>query len=221
MGNVRGVASISDPLGVVVGLEMEAKAAHRLTKNILISGGRPEVAARHAHTLIDGGATSLMSVGIAGGLAPGLAPGTVIVADEILTDEARYPALSLCAPKAKARSGLIYGSNRIAASVDEKARLFAETGALAVDMESGPVARVAREAGVPFIALRVIADPAWQPLPPAALLVLSRKGRPRLAAVLWSVLRNPGQIPRLLETSRNTNAALLALRRACWRLSGR
>jgi adenosylhomocysteine nucleosidase len=199
---------------------MEAKAAHRLTKNILISGGRPDVAGRHAQTLIDGGATSLMSVGIAGGLAPGLKPGTVIVADEILADGTHYPALAICAPRVKGRTGAILGSRSIVASVDEKSALFAETSALAVDMESGPVARAAQDAGIPFIALRVIADPAWQALPPAALLTLSRKGRPRILAVLWSILRHPRQISALMETGRNTQTALLALRRACWRLSG-
>jgi nucleoside phosphorylase len=112
------------------------------------------------------------------------------------------------------RLGAIYGGTAIVFDIAEKARLHAQTGALAVDLESGPVARVAVEAGVPFAALRAIADPAWRGLPPAALLALDEGGRPRLAAVFGSIVKNPVQIPGLIATALATRAALSALLRA-------
>jgi adenosylhomocysteine nucleosidase len=215
----RGSALSTSLIGVVVGLSAEAQIARRLSNNVLCSGGRADVAARHARTLIEGGATSLMSVGIAGGLAPGLPTGTVIVATEILTEHATYPALSECAARAKARAGPIFGGVDIVATVEEKAALAARTGAVAVDLESGPVARAAQAAGIPFIAIRAIADPAWDALPPAALLPLDHQGRPNLRRVLWSVLKNPKQVSALIKTGRDTKTALEALNRACRRLT--
>lgn len=206
-------------IGIVVGLASEAKLARRLSPNVLCSGGRPDVAARQALELINGGATTLMSFGIAGGLSPALRPGSRIVATEIITDFDRYPALANCAKIVKAHTGAIYGSWSIAGTAEEKAEIFARTGALAVDMESGAVARVAMEHDIPFIALRTIADPASHGLPPAALLPLTEAGQPRLLTVLLSVLKNPGQIPGLIRTARETGKALKSLLRATRRLS--
>ena len=47
--------------------------------------------------------------------------------------------------------------------------MFDKTGAFAADMESHVVARIANERQLPFAVLRVIADPANQRLPPAAI----------------------------------------------------
>jgi adenosylhomocysteine nucleosidase len=208
-----------DEIGIVVGLASEARLARRLTAHVLCSGGRPEVAARQALELINSGVTTLMSFGIAGALSPGLRPGSRVIATEIITDFEAYPALAGSANILKGHSGAIYGAWTIVASPVEKAAIFARTGALAVDMESAALAKVAMEHNVPFVALRAIADPAGHGLPPAALLPLSPSGRPRLLAILWSVLSNPGQIPALIRTARQTGAALKSLRRATHRLA--
>ncbi len=214
----RASALSTSLIGIVVGISAETDVAKRLSSNVLCAGGRPDVAARHAKTLIDGGATTLMSIGIAGGLAPGLPPGTIVVPDSIVTDEGIYPALAECAERARARVGSLYGGRRIVDTVAEKGALAARTGAIAVDLESGPVAREAAAAGIPFIAIRAIADPGWEALPPAALLPLDYRGRPILRSVLWSVLTNPAQISPLISTGRNTKIALDSLNRACRRL---
>jgi adenosylhomocysteine nucleosidase len=185
----------------------------------LCSGGRPDVAAIQAHTLIQTGATTLMSFGIAGGLSSKLRPGSLVVADEVITDFDRYPAIASCAPVIQAHVGPIYGSWTIVTTAAEKQALRKRTGALAVDMESGPVARVAMEAGVPFIALRAVADPVTHGLPPAALLPLDEQGRPNLPAVFWSILTNPLQIPALIGTGNQTKTALGRLRWAGRKLS--
>jgi adenosylhomocysteine nucleosidase len=210
---------IANQIGVVVGIAAEAKSAHRLSPNVLCSGGQPDVAARQAHALIKTGATTLMSFGIAGGLSSKLRPGSLVVADEILTEFDRYPAVSSCAPMIRAHVGPIYGSWEIVATPKEKRAIRKQTGALAVDMESGPVARVAMEAGIPFIAIRAVADPVTHGLPPAALLPLDEKGHPNLLAVFGSILKNPGQIPALIGTGNQTRIALRRLRWAGRRLS--
>ncbi len=205
-------APVTTHIGVVVGIAAEAKSAHRLSANILCSGGRPDIAANQAYRLIQTGATTLMSFGIAGGLSPTLRPGSLVVADAVITEFDRFPAVASCAPMIRAHVGPIYGSWTIVATSAEKRAIHQRTGALAVDMESGPVARVAMEAGIPFIGLRAVADPATSGLPPAALLPLDEKGRPNLAAVFWSIFRNPSQIPALIGTGSQTKTALRRLR---------
>ena len=64
---------------------------------------------------------------------------------------------------------VINGATRIVATQADKARAWIDTGALAVDLESAVVARAAAAAGIPFLVLRAIADPATRHLPPARL----------------------------------------------------
>jgi nucleoside phosphorylase len=62
-----------------------------------------------------------------------------------------------------------------------KRALRAETGALAVDMESHVAARVAARRGLPFAVVRVISDSADEALPPAAQIGMKPDGAWRWA----------------------------------------
>ena len=79
-------------------------------------------------------------------------------------------------------------------------------------MESGAVATVAAAAGVPFAVLRAICDPADRDLPRAALVGLDDAGRIAPMRVLWSLIRNPGQIGGLIALAGDAAAAREALR---------
>ena len=61
-------------------------------------------------------------------------------------------------------------------------------------MESFQAAALARELGVPFAAVRVVADPVERELPPAVHSGLQPDGSVALAAVFDSLAREPGQI---------------------------
>lgn len=111
-----------------------------------------------------------------------------------------------------ARCGAIIGQDHIAASPAEKAALYAQTGALAVDMETHIAARVAARHGLPFAAIRAISDTAHETLPPAALVGMNPDGSMALGKVLASLARRPGQLPALIRTGRNAEAAFRALR---------
>lgn len=217
----REPSPVANSICIIVGLESEARLARRISRHVAVSGGRPEVAARLALDFAKQGAETLMSFGIAGGLSRKLAVGSLIVADEVVTEDAVYPAISAAAAAAKAKKGRIFGGSKIAATPAEKRELRVKYDAVAVDNESGPVARVAFEAGIPFIAIRAISDGAKDGLPPAALIPLLLSGRPDLPAVLLSVLKNPLQIPGLIKIARNTRTAMKSLKRACRRLAYR
>ena len=96
----------------------------------------------------------LVSFGIAGALTPGLEIGTVIDATRVV-DEAgavlwEGPPLGV----ESARTGTILGAATIIDDPGERARLHESSGADAVDMESGPLARTGRLAGC----IRAISD---------------------------------------------------------------
>jgi adenosylhomocysteine nucleosidase len=96
----------------------------------------------------------LVSFGIAGGLDPDLDIGTVIDATRVVDETGSVlwegPPLGVHA----ARPGTILGASRIVDRPEERERLREASGADAVDMESGPLARSGRLAGC----IRAISD---------------------------------------------------------------
>lgn len=137
----------------------------------------------------------------------------MLVPATILTGGQSYA----CDPALRARLGpsapvTLFGGSAILGEVAAKRRLHAETGAVAVDLESGAVAAVAARHGLPFAALRVICDPAGRALPPAALIALDRQGRIGPLRILTSLLRRPGQVADLLRLAGDAKMAQDALR---------
>ncbi|HYW93813.1 MAG TPA: hypothetical protein VFA95_15360 [Gammaproteobacteria bacterium] len=175
-------------------------------------------AGRAADALADAGASRLVSCGFAGGLDPGLRPGEVVLAGTVIcpggetlpTDPGWQDWLA----------GRLEGVRRgallsVAAPVAERAarqRLHQAHAALAVDMESAAVARVAARRGLPFAALRVVLDPAQMSLPDAALSALDPAGRLRAGRLAGSLLRSPAQVVPLLRLALYTRHAEAALR---------
>jgi len=163
-------------------------------------------------------ANCLVSFGIAGALAPRLHAGDVVISTEVVAAgqswRAQEPFRRRVADLARgigALEGPVLGASAILATTAEKSRAWSETGALAVDLESDVVARIATSAGIPFVVVRTIADSVYRELPPAALIPLSEDGTPKLARVLASVLRRPRQVAALIGLARETRTALSAL----------
>lgn len=207
------------------GLRAEARIAERSPGVKAVIGGGDE--ARLAALLeraLDDGARGLISFGIAGALQPELTPGTCIVGTTVLHDAQSFKAddawaARLLAMFPDARREMVVGSSKAVADVNGKAALYRATGAVAVDMESHVVARVAAAYGLPFAVLRVIADSAKQHLPPAAVNGMKPDGTPDLAAVLKSLASQPSQLPDLIRTAFATRRAMAELFR-CHRLVG-
>lgn len=114
-----------------------------------------------------------------------------------------------------ARIGAVLGSGHIVATRAEKQQCAA-SGAVAVDMESGPVARVTADYGLPLLVLRTIVDGAEDEIPPAAAAAL-RPGQ-GAAAFLAAVGRHPAGIAPLVGLAWRMGIALRALDRAARRL---
>ena len=107
--------------------------------------------------------------------------------------------------------GPVLGARRIVATQSEKRLVREATGALAVDLESDVVARIATSAGIPFVVVRTIADSVYRELPPAALIPLAENGTPKLFQVLASVRAGRGRSRPCVGLARETRTALAAL----------
>ncbi len=94
----------------------------------------------------------------------------------------------------------------------KKRRLGQKHQALAVDMESGVLARACQQKGVPFGALRVISDDLDMPLSPALVDVL-KTGRVSPLRLIAAVVRSPRLIGELWRLSGQTRDAARQLAR--------
>jgi hypothetical protein len=96
----------------------------------------------------------IVSFGIAGALSDELPIGTVIDATRVVDESGAVLWEGGPLGAAPARTGTILGATRIVDDPAERARLHLRTGAEAVDMESGPLARSGRLVGC----LRAVSD---------------------------------------------------------------
>ncbi len=113
----------------------------------IVVGGMGASAAEHAARSIE--AEVLISAGYAGGLAAPAARGAIVVDTATAAFDHALP---------QAARGRIADSQTMIRTPAERAALAAATGAIAVDMESAAIARVAKERGIPFLAIRVVTD---------------------------------------------------------------
>lgn len=209
--------SARGPVLAVCGLAFEAAVAAGPQVVTVSRGGRSAALAAAIEQEIDRGVVALISFGVAGALVPEMRPGTLIVADAIVTASGRVEtharwagALRRRLPQALGHA--IAGVDRLVTDAAEKRALGQETGAAAVDMESHIVARIAHERGLPFVALRAVADPLRRSMPPAAQVAMREDGGVDLPAVLGSIARSPLQLPELLRIGLDSRRALSALR---------
>lgn len=226
-------------VGMVVALEEEARTLlprgdlHRETTlcitpsvGMRLCGMGPDRAAQAARALLAEGATALVSYGVAGALAPGLTSGALLLPDRVsflgtcwAVDAPWRARIQHClGPHVNLADGLLLTLKEPVATAAEKARLRHETGAVAVDMESGAVLAAAAAAGVPGVVLRAIVDPADVSLPRSAWEGLDGHDRPRVTDVVKTLLRRPWELAAMLRLGIHFRTAIHGLRRAGSRL---
>jgi adenosylhomocysteine nucleosidase len=187
-----------------------------------VGGIGPERAARAAELLVAAGARALVSFGVAGALVRGLAPGDLLVPARVETDSGalrihgRWRARAIerfSAASVPVAEGSLAESGEILASIERKSALAARSNAVAVDMESASVLRVAHRHGLPTLVLRVVSDAAHMEIPASVLRRTDPWGAADLGGLVLDLLRSPAQLPALMRLGRASMTAGRSLRR--------
>jgi len=183
---------------------------------VAIGGGLPAGAKRAADSIVRSGIDAIVSFGLAGGLDPALPAGTLVIpaALRLANGQTVQADSSLVTRLGGPTHRLMLSAEAPVAISAEKAALFSETGAVALDLESGAVADAARFRRLPWAMVRAICDPAGRDLPEAALIGFDPyAGRVAPLRLFRSILRRPAQIAALMRLARDAGAAQRALAR--------
>ena len=221
-------------VGIVCALQAEARALRPVSPRhaqlasladgtlLAVTGMGAVAAAEGARALVRAGVIALASWGLAGGLDPRLAPGAILLPYEVfscdgLTVATSAPWRSRLSDAVQANhplaTGRLLSSPNAIGSPREKARLFEQTGAAAVDMESVAVGQVASTCAVALIAVRVIVDGARDALPRAVTAAADQAGHLRLGLLIGSLARAPADLPPLLRLAWRYRTASRSLAR--------
>jgi adenosylhomocysteine nucleosidase len=210
----------ADRVAVIAALALERvalNAAPRGATRIDVHQSGPGLARAEgaARAAIAEGANALVAWGLAGGLIAGVSPGDVVLPALGLASggtrwraEPRWHAALERALSAAFRvhTGTLVSVPEVLASPLAKRTAAESCGAAAVDMESAAIAAVASHAGIPFIAVRVVADASTDSLPHDIGKWIDASGRRRLRPLLGTVVA-PGEWPTLLRLASRQRAA--------------
>ncbi len=209
--------------GIIVALpeELSTLTSTKLTKgsscfisnNLLVmySGTGPINASSAAERLISQGATKLISWGCAAALSETLKPGDLILANELIaTEENKAVPLivnanwhqhtkELLSTFVTVTIGGLAENKTIVSSSEHKKKIHSFTNAIALDMESIAIAKVANQHTLPFLVIRVIADPVGMSLPLAITHSINQQGDVILIKLLSYLALHLRELPGLIR----------------------
>jgi adenosylhomocysteine nucleosidase len=221
-------------LGIVVSLPWELRSLTRqpipvgtwraIADNTLVAlsgigGARAYTAGA---VLVSQGATALLSWGCAAALDDRVRPGCLILPERIIAANGEihrvntewhrrlYQALE---SKHPVRTEALVESDAIVKTAAEKRALAKQTQATATDMESAAQARLAKEHGLPFIAIRAIVDTSSTDIPENVLKALDPEGNINLWKLLISTYPVPADWIKIVRLGIQFNAARRTLRK--------
>ena len=162
------------------------------------------------------GLDNLLVCGFAGGLSERLKPGDLILADKVTdgtttfapNDTLLASAKSVQVSNAKIEIGTLVTVDKVANErPQEKRELAAQTGAIAVDMETVGAVRVAQERGIPWLAVRAITDGVNDELPLDFNALANPDGSVNRGRVIRATLAQPHKIPALIRLGQRSSLA--------------
>jgi adenosylhomocysteine nucleosidase len=177
----------------------------------------------------DGQFALFVSTGCAGALAAGLAPGDVAVATAVVgghsgeyfeTHAEHRGSVQRAAERAalKVTSGRVLCSPQALLTAAHKRAAAVAHDAIAVEMESVPIAAAAAQLHVPFVSVRAILDTADTELRNTGRFIEPQSGAVKPLALAGYLATHPGAVADLLAMQRMMRAAQSSLERffAAW-----
>jgi adenosylhomocysteine nucleosidase len=196
-----------------IGLDATPRGAVHI--DVQQSGPGPARARVAAHAAVAAGANALVAWGLAGGLVASVRPGDVVLPERGLArgeagwraEPRWHAALERALGTAfRVHTGPLVSVAEVLASPLAKRAAAESCGAVAVDMESAAIAAVASGAGIPCVAVRVVADTSADTLPDDIGKWIDEAGRRRLRPLLGTIVA-PAQWPTLLRLASRQRAA--------------
>ncbi|MEO8602448.1 MAG: hypothetical protein ABI629_07730 [bacterium] len=177
---------------------------------VIKTGVGPAHAATAAAALDLRDTALVISTGCAGGLDPRLRAGDLVLASTVLDGETAWSTDAVVRARAvtvastahlRVSQGAIRCSASVLVSPADKARA-AGGGAVAVEMEGGPIAAAAAATQVPFISVRAVLDSADEDLQVLTHFTNPLSGNLRPLALVQHVFSHPEAIANLLSLRR-------------------
>ncbi|HSF06249.1 MAG TPA: hypothetical protein VLG10_10720, partial [Methylomirabilota bacterium] len=138
---------------------------------------------------VDSSPPLIVSAGACGALDPRLGRGALVVPETVVAPTGLRHATDGVA--ALGQRGALLTVAEVAQTAADKARLWMETGALAVDMESAPIVEWARARGLRVAVVRAVSDTAEQAVPADVAALVDAGGRVRAGQALRAALARP------------------------------
>ncbi|MGR9072084.1 MAG: phosphorylase family protein [Gammaproteobacteria bacterium] len=223
------VVALPEEIGTLTHSKIATGCFHSLSPRILIacSGAGPENAFNAADRLIERGADRLVSWGCAAALDGELKPGDLAIPGELISESGRIftphqgwrrQIVRLLEEKRTLYSGRLSESSTVVSSHEKKSILRDRDRSGVLDMESAAVAKAAAAHGIPFVAIRAIADTASMNLPNAVSKSMNADGIVCLPNLLFHLAGNPSEIPALVRLALSFHSAKKTLRSVAARL---
>jgi adenosylhomocysteine nucleosidase len=151
-------------------------------------------------------ASVVISAGVCGALAPQLRRGDLVVPEIVVTpDETRIPTHAW---PGLSRAGTLLTTRSVVTTPAAKARLWLETGAQAVDMESSIILAWAETRGLPALVVRAVADTAGEAVPADLAAIVDPGGRVHAGRAVRAALARPRALADAIALGRGTDVAL-------------
>lgn len=221
--------AILSRIGIIAALPDEAKCLYKESLNVaepveiekdiyLCLSGIGDNSARAAmQSLLKHNIDGVVSWGVAGAIDPKLNFGDILISETVLYNNDKYTCSlnwfnninqELQNNYSFIKSGMMVTNQEICSSIENKTSLYENTGASAVDMESGAIAELAQSENIDYLILRAISDNANTAIPEVVTNHTDNLGRPDLFPFLFSCIKQPGQIIELVKLARCYKKAL-------------
>lgn len=207
------LVALPEELHTLTKRKIEQGQCVAINKNILVcvSGAGPVNAKMATQKLIAHGATNIISWGCAAALAADLHPGDLTIVQQLIAASGEQLNINTpwlqathaqLAPHVAIRTGSLLESQVIVADSVEKKYLAQKSRAQVLDMESFASAAVAEQDGIPFMAIRVIADTLEMDLPSVVVKAMDEHGKIQFGKLLLGVIMQPEQLIELIKLGR-------------------
>ncbi len=218
------VVALAGELRTLTRERLEGGMVTSLSEDVFLtlSGTGPERARAAGARILEHGASALVSWGCATALDRRLSPGDLLMPRTLIADSGGMLSVHdewherlrrRLAQHFVVHTGPLVHSTSLLAVPADKHALGRRSGCAAADMESAVLARLAREADVPYVAIRAVVDAADTHLPPRILEAMDEFGRLTPGALVTEVALRPVQWADLWRLARAYRRARTSLRR--------